>query len=90
MQSHRNAVRFALRIVAVVGAIAATVETVPGRTRAGGNWPQWRGPDRDGVSKETGLLKSWPEGGPPRLYTPTGLGRAFSGVSIVHLRASLS
>ncbi|HWQ93229.1 MAG TPA: serine/threonine protein kinase, partial [Clostridia bacterium] len=28
------------------------------------DWPQWRGPDRDGVSKETGLLQQWPAGGP--------------------------
>ena len=31
---------------------------------ADGDWPNWRGPDAQGVSKETGLLKSWPEGGP--------------------------
>ena len=31
---------------------------------APGDWPGWRGPDRTGVSKETGLLKEWPEGGP--------------------------
>src|SRR6516162_9045816 len=28
------------------------------------DWPQWRGPDRDGLSKETGLLKEWPKDGP--------------------------
>ena len=28
------------------------------------DWPQWRGPDRTDVSKETGLLHTWPEGGP--------------------------
>ena len=34
-----------------------------------GDWPQWRGPDRNGISKETGLLKQWPTGDPPRLWT---------------------
>ena len=29
------------------------------------DWPQWQGPDRTGLSKETGLLKEWPAGGPP-------------------------
>src|SRR3954470_15857506 len=29
-----------------------------------GEWPQWRGPNRDGVSAETGLLSEWPAGGP--------------------------
>jgi outer membrane protein assembly factor BamB len=28
------------------------------------DWPQWRGPNRDGVSVETGLLKDWPKDGP--------------------------
>ena len=41
-------------------------------------WPQFRGPRRDGISTETGLLKSWPEGGPPVLWTATGLGSGYS------------
>lgn len=42
----------------------------------GADWPQWRGPNRDGVSKETGLLKSWPEKGPKLVWTfeKTGVG----------------
>jgi hypothetical protein len=35
------------------------------------DWPQWRGPDRTGISKETGLLKQWPAGGPTRLWRVT-------------------
>jgi outer membrane protein assembly factor BamB len=41
-------------------------------------WPQWRGPRRDGICDETGLLQSWPEGGPRLLWKATGLGRGFS------------
>jgi outer membrane protein assembly factor BamB len=41
-------------------------------------WPQFRGPRRDGISDERGLLPSWPEGGPRLLWTATGLGRGFS------------
>jgi outer membrane protein assembly factor BamB len=41
-------------------------------------WPQWRGPRRDGISRETGLLASWPEAGPPVLWTASGLGKGFS------------
>ena len=38
-------------------------------------WPQWRGPNRDGRSNETGLLQAWPEAGPPRLWKrPLGEG----------------
>ena len=29
------------------------------------DWPQWRGPDRNGISRESGLMDSWPGGGPP-------------------------
>jgi outer membrane protein assembly factor BamB len=41
-------------------------------------WPQFRGPRRDGVSDERGLLPSWPEGGPRLLWSATRLGRGFS------------
>ena len=43
--------------------------------QTGGEWPQWRGPNRDGISKETGLLKQWPESGPPLAWKATGAGR---------------
>lgn len=33
------------------------------------NWPQFRGPNRDGISAETGLLRTWPEAGPQVLWT---------------------
>lgn len=39
-----------------------------------GEWPGFRGPNRDGTSDETGLLKSWPEGGPKQLWTAKNLG----------------
>jgi len=39
---------------------------------APGHWPQWRGPNRDNVSTETGLLREWPEGGPKLLWKATG------------------
>lgn len=42
------------------------------------DWPQFRGPNRDGKSHETGLLKKWPEGGPKLLRTISGFGGGFS------------
>jgi len=45
-------------------------------------WPQWRGPNRDGVSKETGLLKQWPAEGPPLVWKATGAGLGYSSFSI--------
>ncbi|HEX4796108.1 MAG TPA: PQQ-binding-like beta-propeller repeat protein [Humisphaera sp.] len=47
-----------------------------------GDWPQWRGGDRDGVSKETGLPKQWPKGGPPLAWKANGIGGGMGGVSI--------
>jgi outer membrane protein assembly factor BamB len=46
------------------------------------DWPQWRGPDRTGLSKETGLLKEWPEGGPKQEWKITGLGDGYSTPSV--------
>jgi hypothetical protein len=46
-------------------------------------WPQFRGPCRNGVSPETGLLQSWPEGGPKVLWTATNLGAGYSSPIIV-------
>ncbi len=47
------------------------------------DWPQWRGPNRDDVSKETGLLKTWPKDGPKLLWTFDKAGVGFSGPAVV-------
>jgi outer membrane protein assembly factor BamB len=47
------------------------------------DWPQWQGPHRDGVSRETGLLQSWPEGGPPRVWLSHDVGLGYAGMSVV-------
>ena len=46
------------------------------------DWPQWRGPNRDGISKETGLLKQWPEGGPALVWKAKSAGRGYSSMAI--------
>ena len=48
------------------------------------DWPQWRGPNRDGVSKETGLLKSCPAAGPPRAWIFSNAGTGYSSFSIAN------
>ena len=45
------------------------------------DWPQWLGPDRTGVSTETGFLKVWPKDGPAILWK-RNLGKGFSGISV--------
>ena len=43
---------------------------------------QWRGPNRDGIYNETGLLKSWPESGPQLLWHFEGLGQGHSSAAV--------
>jgi outer membrane protein assembly factor BamB len=50
---------------------------------AAADWPQWRGPNRDGVSKETGLLQKWPEAGPKLLWQSKDLGQGYGSPSVV-------
>lgn len=47
------------------------------------DWPQFRGPARDGHSADTGLLKSWPKGGPKLAWTFTGGGVGYAGPAVV-------
>ncbi|MCL4795098.1 MAG: PQQ-binding-like beta-propeller repeat protein [Bryobacteraceae bacterium] len=46
------------------------------------DWPQWRGPRRDGVSAEAGLLTKWPADGPKRLWQANGLGTGYGSLSM--------
>jgi outer membrane protein assembly factor BamB len=48
------------------------------------DWPQWRGPNRDGKSAERGLLKSWPAGGPLRAWQAKGAGEGYSSFSVAN------
>ncbi len=50
---------------------------------AAADWPQWRGPHRDGHSSETGLLQEWPKDGPKLLWQVTNCGSGFSTPSVV-------
>jgi len=67
-------------LVLVVGMTGATAE--PGGATASPGWPQWHGPNRDGKSPDTGLLKSWPARGPTLLWEVKGVGQGFSTVSL--------
>jgi outer membrane protein assembly factor BamB len=51
-----------------------------------GDWPQFHGPNRDNKSTDKGLLKTWPEGGPPRIWEAAGIGEGYSTVAIVGKR----
>lgn len=47
-------------------------------------WPAFHGPKRDNLATETGLLKSWPAGGPPLLWKSSVCGKGYSAVSIAN------
>jgi outer membrane protein assembly factor BamB len=47
------------------------------------DWPQWRGPQRDGISKETGLLAEWPKEGPRLVWQVKDIGSGYSTPSVV-------
>ena len=59
---------------------------VAAAAQTGNDWPQWRGANRDGISKETGLLKQWPAEGPPLVWKATGAGRGYSSFAVTNGR----
>jgi outer membrane protein assembly factor BamB len=67
-----------LALLVATISFSAGADNSPKRT----DWPQWRGPNRDAVSTETGLMHEWPQGGPKLLWSAKGLGRGFSSVSL--------
>jgi outer membrane protein assembly factor BamB len=46
------------------------------------DWPQWRGPERNGLSKDTGLIKQWPSSGPQRAWSISTLGEGYGSLAI--------
>ena len=46
------------------------------------DWPDWRGPERTGISQETGLLKQWPTGGPVLLWHVSNIGDGYEAPAI--------
>jgi outer membrane protein assembly factor BamB len=53
------------------------------------DWPQWRGPERNGISHDTGLLKQWPAGGPKLLWQVNDIGDGYSTPVVVGNRIYL-
>jgi len=62
--------------VFVVGTVSLTGQS------ASTDWPQWRGPDRNGLSKETGLLSQWPRSGPPVVWSAAMLGAGYGSIAV--------
>jgi len=66
-----------LRLILILLVCSAMTAAV-----AGQDWSQWRGPDRSGVSAETGLLKQWPPAGPSLSWSVSSLGKGYGSMAI--------
>ncbi len=67
--------RFALRLTGLLFTMALSV--------SGADWPQWRGPQRNGISPESGLLKEWPKEGPKLAWKVSDIGSGYSTPAVV-------
>jgi outer membrane protein assembly factor BamB len=65
--------------LAVAGLIVSVIAL---NAQSSVDWPQWRGPDRNGISKETGLLSQWPRSGPPVAWSAAMLGAGYGSISV--------
>jgi outer membrane protein assembly factor BamB len=67
---------------------SATLIKTGESSQSSSDWPQWRGPRRDGISPETGLSFSWPESG-PRMLWEAPASEGYSGFAVAGGRAFL-
>jgi hypothetical protein len=62
--------------------LVATIVVAHSRAQSPADWPQWRGPQRSGVSQETGLLQQWPASGPVVAWATASLGAGYGSVAV--------
>jgi outer membrane protein assembly factor BamB len=82
------------RLITTVAALCLCLATMPVTRSANlaasaSDWPQWRGPARDGISMERGLLKQWPREGPKLLWQVNDIGDGYSTPAVVGTRIYL-
>jgi outer membrane protein assembly factor BamB len=71
-----------MKSTSILGMVSLFVLTLLPVHAAEGDWSQWRGPNRDGISPEKGLIESWPAGGPPLAWKATGLGEGYAAPAV--------
>ena len=71
----------ASRCVVIAASVGGLVVTLSAQSPST-DWPQWRGPDRSGVSRETGLLREWPRSGPALAWSAAQLGAGYGSVAV--------
>jgi outer membrane protein assembly factor BamB len=75
--------RLFVHLLILILAMAVTAATIGAPAPAVvGDWPQWRGAERNGISRETGLLKLWPESGPKANWSISTLGEGYGSLAI--------
>ena len=79
MPTPRIPVAFWIVTLVVAGLLSKCADAPAGE---GPFWPQFHGPNRDNRSSDTGLLETWPQGGPRLLFTADGLGHGFASLSL--------
>ena len=79
-----------LRLIAILATLCVCLSSVSVNSSANldssSDWPQWRGPQRSGVSSETGLLRQWPTAGPKLLWQLNDIGDGYSTPAVVGTR----
>jgi len=75
-------IRFYLTLALCAGLAAVTGGQSGPSGTVSVDWPQWRGPQRSGISNETGLMKQWPTSGPPLVWSTSNLGSGYGSISV--------
>ncbi len=68
-------VLFAMLLAAIITGATAPLNSAT-------DWPQWRGPERSGTSKDAGLLKQWPASGPAQVWSISNLGEGYGSLAV--------
>jgi len=77
-----NCIAATVAAAAVAAVLAAAGGLFGAEVAAAPSWPEFHGPGRTNISPDKGLLKQWPEGGPPLLWKYSECGEGYSGVAI--------
>jgi outer membrane protein assembly factor BamB len=72
-------------LVAVAAALVWAITALSGQAGST-DWPQWRGPERNGISKDAGLLREWPRSGPAVTWSASQLGGGYGSVAVAGSR----
>jgi outer membrane protein assembly factor BamB len=71
-----------MRLLCLATLVAAVAVCAAEPEPTGTEWPTFRGPKRDNISPDKGLLKEWPDGGPKLLWTTEGVGKGYSSMTV--------